>query len=132
MKLARQAGVACTILVLAACGGNATSDLDLPPTALEGREVVRQNGCAACHGKDGGGGVGPELVGLFRRDVSLETGETVTADREYLRTAIVEPNAQIVEGYTLPMPKVDLTEDEIDAIIDYIEAIGPDVEPASP
>lgn len=48
----------------------------------------------------------------------------MTADRDYLIEAIVEPDASLVDGYNLPMPRTELTTDEIDAVIAYIEELA--------
>ena len=110
--------------VVVACGSNGVDTTDLSPTALEGRGVVRSMGCGACHGSDGGGGVGPAFVGLYGSEVTLADGDAVLADRDYLVESIVDPQAKIVEGYSLPMPRTELTDDEIDAVIDYIEELS--------
>lgn len=109
--------------VLAACGAAEAEQADLPPAAAEGRRVVRSKGCAACHGGNGGGGVGPAFVGLFGADVPIQGGGVVVADREYLVESIVDPSAKLVEGYNLPMPRTELTPDEIDSVVAYIEAL---------
>lgn len=111
---------------LAACGGDATPQADLPPAAQEGLTLMRSKGCGACHGSDGGGLVGPALVGLFGSEVQTQTGAPVIADRDYVRESIVDPNAVLVEGYSLQMPEVDLTDDEVDSLIAYVEAVGLD------
>jgi len=114
-------------LTLAACG----SDGDGPAlsTAGEtGRDTMRSNGCASCHGADGQGGVGPAFQGLYGTEVELEDGTTVVADDDYLYTSISDPGAQIHAGYRVPMPPNNLTDAEIAEIIDYIREIGPDAE----
>jgi cytochrome c oxidase subunit 2 len=113
----------CTA-ILPACAANSTADMALPPAAAEGREIARSNGCAACHGRNGGGGVGPTFIGLFGSEVSIQGGETVIADRDYLIESIREPSAKLVEGFNLPMPTNQLDDDEIDAVIAYIEALA--------
>jgi cytochrome c oxidase subunit 2 len=113
-------------LVFGACGSDAAgSDTPLPPAADAGRSVMRSNGCAACHGSDGQGGVGPAFVGLYGTEVELSDGTVVTADAEYLRRSIAEPRDEIVDGYRVPMPTNDLDDEEIDRVIDFIRAIGP-------
>jgi mono/diheme cytochrome c family protein len=109
---------------LGACGSDGGPELS--PEAEAGRSTMRSNGCASCHGANARGGVGPALVGLYGTEVALEDGTTVIADDEYLRRSIEEPGAQIVEGYRVPMPTNDLDADEIDQIIAYIAAIGPE------
>jgi cytochrome c oxidase subunit II len=122
---------ALTLLVatvlLAACGGNAAPAVDLSARGEEGRAVMRSSGCAACHGSHGDGGVGPSFLGLFGSTVQLDDGSSVTADRDYLRESITDPRAKIVEGYDVPMPDNDLSDAEIEAIIDYIAELA-DVE----
>jgi cytochrome c oxidase subunit 2 len=116
------------IVAFTACGG----DSDVPalgPDAEIGRQVYRGNGCASCHGANGQGGVGPELAGLWGESVELDDGTTVTATPEYLRTSILDPRTQIVAGYQLPMPANSLTDDEVDSILAFIEAMGPATEP---
>jgi len=115
------------LLALAAasgCGANGADLADLPPIAAEGRSIALQSGCASCHGTDGQGGVGPAFTGLFGSSVELADGSTVIADREYLIEAIKEPAAKQVAGYRLPMPTNRLTDDEIDQVITYIEALA--------
>jgi cytochrome c oxidase subunit 2 len=111
--------------LLAGCGGDDdASAADLPPAALEGRAVFRSNGCSACHGSNGNGGVGPSFVGLYGSEVQLQGGETVIADRDYLTRSIVDPSAQLVDGFNLPMPRKELTDDEIDAVLEFIRALA--------
>jgi cytochrome c oxidase subunit 2 len=56
--------------------------------------------------------------------VELDDGTTVVADAAYLRRSVVDPQAQLVEGYTVFMPTVDLNADEVDAIVAYIEELS--------
>lgn len=123
-RLASLTGAALLLLVtggtVAACGG---SDVELPPLATEGRSIARSSGCAACHGSNGTGGVGPSWVGRFGSTVELESGEQVLADEAYLRRAISEPAAEKVAGYSVIMPDNNLTDDEITAVVAYIEAL---------
>lgn len=116
--------LAATLLLLAAgCGGDDGDEFaDLTPREREGLEVVREKGCQSCHGTGGSGGIAPSWTGLVGSDVELTDGSVVTVDRAYLERAITEPQADLVAGYTLRMPKVDLSDDEIDAVIAYIES----------
>lgn len=108
-------------VMIAACGGSSEST-ELSEQAMRGLEIANQAGCSACHGTDGrGGGVGPGWAGLTGSTVSLEDGSEVAADAAYIRTAIVDPAAQVRSGYTVMMPQVDLTDGEVDALVAYIE-----------
>jgi mono/diheme cytochrome c family protein len=96
------------------------------PVALQGQELYVSAGCAACHTVDGGASTGPTWQGLWMHEVTLESGETVVADEEYLRESILQPNAKIVQGFLPVMPSYEgrLSDDEINAIIAYIQALS--------
>lgn len=114
-----------TILPLAACGDDGPP---LPPEAARGRDIIRGSGCSACHGSNGNGGVGPAWVGLWGTMEELEGGQQVLVDADYVRRSITDPSADRVAGYTVTMPDNSLDDDEIDAVIAYIEALGPTAE----
>ena len=127
----RRAGIAAAVLAVlgvigsvgpvAACGADGP---ELAPLAAEGRGIIRERGCAACHGRNGAGGVGPAWVGLYGTMEELEGGGEVLVDDTYIRRSITDPGADRVAGYNVTMPDNTLTDDEIDAVIAYIEAIG--------
>ena len=108
--------------VVGACGGS-EPELELSELAASGREVVLTRGCAACHGEDGAGDVGPSWQGLLGSVVELEGGGSGIADIDYLRRSIVDPDAEVVAGSTISMPVTGLTEVEVDAVIAYIEEL---------
>ena len=118
--------IAIVILALAtaACSESGDDGTEFSERALQGREVARSNGCAACHGNDGQGTIGPAWVSLLDSPVVLIDGTTVTADSAYIRGSITDPGSQIVEGFTIEMPVVELTDDEVDALVAYIEELG--------
>ena len=102
-----------------------------PPAALEpGEQIALDAGCMACHTTDGSDAVGPTWLGLAGSERTLTSGETVIADDAYLRNSIVDPDSQIVEGFTAgQMPNTyedDLSADDIDAIVDFINTRSPD------
>ena len=136
-----------TIILAAACGGAAPpTNTPAPPTATsapapttpsggngggdlvaQGQALVQSNGCLACHSTDGSTLVGPSWKGLYGHQMPLTDGTTVTADDEYLRESIVDPNAKIVEGF-LPnlMPQTfgdTLSDQDIEAITAYIKSL---------
>ncbi|RME59971.1 MAG: cytochrome c oxidase subunit II [Caldilineae bacterium] len=95
--------------------------------AAKGAEIAQLQGCTGCHSLDGSRLVGPSWKGLFGHEVELEDGSTVTADEEYLRSSIVDPNAQIVATYppsVMPATYGDtLSADDIEALIAYIKSL---------
>jgi cytochrome c oxidase subunit 2 len=111
-----------TLLVLSACSGGEPAP-DLSAAAQEGRAVALDRGCAACHGENGEGGVGPGWLGLFGSTVDLEDGGSVLADDAYLRRAIFDPDSEVVAGSTISMPVTNLSEREVEALIVYIKEL---------
>ncbi len=116
--------VSATAVMLYACGGGSSSSMDLSDNAKVGRELARNNGCASCHGSDFGGGAGPTWKGLAGSSRPLTDDSVVTADRAYLVEAIMDPEAKIVRGYALVMPRNNLSAEQVERIVDYIEALG--------
>ncbi len=96
---------------------------DLPPVE-RGEKLFTQNACQTCHSLDGSRKTGPTVKGLFGSEEEMESGQTITVDENYLRESILNPNAKIVAGYAAVMPsfKGQLSDDQIDAIIEYIKA----------
>ncbi len=89
-----------------------------------GKALVAQNGCGSCHSIDGTTLTGPTWRGLFGSQVKLSDGTTVTADEAYLTRSIQDPNAQIVLGFPASvMPKFNLTDAQVKAIVAYIETL---------
>lgn len=82
--------------------------------------------CAACHSFDGSVGVGPTWQGLYGQEIELESGETLTADDEYIHESIVEPGAKIHKGFANIMPSFGqtLSESQIQDIIAYIKTLN--------
>ena len=68
-------------------------------TEERGAKWAEQFGCVGCHSIDGSPSVGPTWLGLFGREEALTDGSTVTADEQYLLRSILEPSAQVVEGF---------------------------------
>ena len=96
------------------------------PPAEAGAKLVTQRGCAQCHSVDGRGGIGPTLKGVFGHEQQLTTGVRVTADEDYIRESIIEPQAKVVAGYQPVMPtyKGRLKDAEITAIIEYLKVLS--------
>lgn len=95
----------------------------LSPAASEGSDIYRSRGCQGCHGGDGTGGIGPTLAGIAGTPRELDDGTTVTADTDYLRRSITDPDREIVAGYSVRMPSNDLDGQAVDALVAYIESL---------
>ncbi|MEO1060949.1 MAG: c-type cytochrome [Actinomycetota bacterium] len=110
---------------LSACSGDDSSaGPALSPLAAEGRSIVESAGCVSCHGQDGDGGVGPGWGGLAGSEVELDDGTTVVADAAYLTRAIAAPDEERVAGYTVAMPANNLTAEEIEAVVAYLQELS--------
>lgn len=120
-------GVSSLLMVTGACGsdsdGSPEQAIALTEAGQIGREVFEQSGCSSCHGKNGLGGVGPSLFGLFGSEETLEGGMTVTADAAYLERSIRDPGADQVMGYTIQMPTVNVSDAELASILTYLEEL---------
>jgi cytochrome c oxidase subunit 2 len=96
---------------------------DLSP--VEFGEVLHvQKTCVACHSTDGAAGVGPTFQGLFGRlEHEMEDGSVVEVDENYLRESILRPQTQVSAGYAPVMPMMELSEDEVNALIEFIKTL---------
>jgi len=96
----------------------------LPPAEL-GKQLYTQRGCNACHSIDGSSLVGPTWKGLYGHEVVMQDGTKVTADENYIREAILEPQAKMVKGFGPVMPsfKGVISDDEISDLIAYIKTL---------
>ena len=79
-------------------GGSGSESL-----ASAGAKLFQQHACNTCHRPDSLAR-GPNLEGLFGRQVKLSDGRTLVADEAYIRESIVNPNAKIVAGFQPIMP----------------------------
>lgn len=130
-RLSVVVGLALAVALLAgACGGDepssSPSSEPAPSSASveEGRDLVAELGCSGCHSIDGSEMTGPTWKGLAGSEVTLTDGTVVEADRDYLARSITDPTAEVVEGFDPVMPDLGLDEDQVEAIVDYIESLS--------
>lgn len=104
-----------------------TGDSGNVPLAQAGEALFQQLGCATCH-QAAEQGRGPSLAGLFGQEVQLESGQTVTADEEYLRESIINPRAKIVTGYPSIMPTYQgqISDEGLQQIVAYLKSLKAD------
>ena len=91
---------------------------------LNADRLLEENGCTGCHSNDGSEGIAPTFKGIGQREVTIERdGKEITlrVDVEYLRQALLKPDADMVKGYSPMMPSADyLSPEEIEAIIQHL------------
>ncbi|MBN3745259.1 c-type cytochrome [Burkholderia sp. Se-20373] len=102
----------------AAAGGSAQA------LATLGKTLAAAKGCVACHTVDGSPLVGPTWKGLYGKTETMADGSTAKVDDAYLRAFIRNPTARVVKGFSPIMPHFDLSEQELSALVAYIEAQG--------
>ncbi len=95
------------------------------PMACWGEKLSNSKGCMACHAIDGVRQQPcPNGKGRHGKERPLVGGETVIADDEYLANSIVNSWDQVVEGYGKSMPPYNFPEQEVEALVAYIKALG--------
>ena len=104
--------------------GGGQGGKDVPLSAI-GEKVYKNKACISCHTLDGNRLVGPSFKGLYGAERKFSDGSTASADDNYIRSSITNPQAQIVEGYPGVMPafKGILKDREIEGVIEYIKTL---------
>jgi cytochrome c oxidase subunit 2 len=96
--------------------------------AASGAALFQSLACDTCHRPGPGGRAprAPALEGLFGNRVALAGGQALVADENYLRESILQPQAQVVEGWTPIMPTYQgqVTEEQLNQLIAYIKSLG--------
>ena len=87
-----------------------------------GKSLAQAKGCVACHSVDGSRGAGPTWQGLFGKTETMADGSTALVDEAFLKNEIRNPTARVVKGFAPIMPTIDLPDNELDALVDYIKA----------
>lgn len=88
-----------------------------------GRSVAQSKACLACHSVDGSPSVGPSWKGLFGKTEKFADGSQQQLDEAALRREIVDPAAKQVAGFPPVMPKTELSEAEVEALLAYIRSL---------
>ena len=97
--------------------------------ADQGWEVLRRNGCNACHSSDGSKLLGPSYLGSWGSTRIVEQGREeveITVDEEYIRRSIYDPKADVVKGYNSGLMlsyRGMVTDEEVDLIIEYLKSL---------
>lgn len=95
--------------------------------ASTGQKVFQDLACNTCHRSDAQGR-GPNLEGLFGKQVQLADGTNITVNEDYIRESIRNPRAKIHAGFQPIMPVFPdnlVSEEQLLQLIAYIRSIGP-------
>jgi cytochrome c oxidase subunit 2 len=90
----------------------------------QGRALADAKGCVACHTIDGSPRVGPTWKGLYGKTETMKDGSTALVDQAYLQSFIRDPLAREVKGFAPVMPKIELSDEELAALVAYIQTLG--------
>ncbi len=121
-------GVILAALTLAGCGGSAQTPAAgsagggdaAAGKALFAQQVLGSTpGCITCHSLEPGKTlVGPSMAGIASRAGTAVSGQSA---EQYLRQAILEPDAHVVAGFAKGlMPKPTLTEQQLNDLVAYL------------
>lgn len=129
--LKKQPTFAATMMPAAAAASSGASPSEATPadttgTALsvKGLALSQSKGCVSCHTVDGKPGVGPSWKGLYGKTETMTDESTLLVDEAYLKKFIRQPNFKVIKGYTPIMPKMEMTDDELTALVAYIQTLG--------
>ena len=88
-------------------------------------EKTFQGRCTVCHKPTKEKLIGPGLAGVYGSKREFSNGTSLTANENYLRESILNPEDKIVMGFTNAMTPFAgaLTEEELSGLIEYIKEL---------
>lgn len=90
----------------------------------QGQALSQSKGCVACHTVDGSPRVGPTWKGLYGKQETMKDGSTALVDEAYLRSFIRDPQAREVKSFQPIMPRIELSDEELAALVAYLQSLG--------
>jgi cytochrome c oxidase subunit II len=89
-----------------------------------GEKLFADLACNTCHRPDSQGR-GPILNGLFGSTITLEGGQKIVADEDYVRESILRPAAKITAGYQPIMPTFQglISEEQLLQLVEYVKSL---------
>lgn len=104
--------------------GAATPAAGADIRVAQGQALAQSRGCVACHTVDGSPRVGPTWKGLYGKTETMQDGSTALVDETYLQGFIRNPQARGVKGFPAVMPRIELSDEEMAALVAYIRSLG--------
>jgi cytochrome c oxidase subunit 2 len=89
-----------------------------------GENLFSKLACNTCH-MAGAASRGPDLSGLIGSKVALANGQVITADENYIRESVLNPQAKVVNGFQPIMPSFQgiVTEEQLTQLIAYLKTL---------
>lgn len=112
---------------------NTIDAIDSPPAVAVGdavsigAQLVKENGCTACHTDNTDDLIGPGWGGLYGSSVTLTDGSIMDVDDDYLMEAILNPDTHIAAGFNkglMPSYSGILETEQVTAIVTYIRSLS--------
>lgn len=94
--------------------------------ADKGRQAYAKWACIGCHTLDGKPSTGPTWKGLYGSSRAFNDGTSATADEDYIRESVWDPNKRVSKGYEpnkMPAFKGMVNEEEMAAIIEFMKTV---------
>jgi cytochrome c oxidase subunit 2 len=90
-----------------------------------GEQLYTAKACNTCHRIDGTAHTGPGFLGIYGSSHQMSDGSSVQIDENYIREAILNPQAKIVAGYQPVMPTYQgiLNNRQVDALVAFIKSL---------
>ena len=90
-----------------------------------GEYIYKNKACIGCHSLDGSNLVGPTFKGVYGKKGKLQGGAEYEANDQYIKRSILEPNADVVEGYAPAMPPYagQLSDEDIAGVIAFLKTV---------
>jgi cytochrome c oxidase subunit 2 len=90
----------------------------------KGKQIVQSLGCVACHSDTGANGIGPTWRDSFGNQRNFVNGEPINIDEAYIKESILNPSTKIAAGFASVMPAYNLSDDELNAIVEYMKNLS--------
>lgn len=97
-----------------------------PVTLVEmGERAAARHGCLRCHTVDGAPHIGPTWARAFGSIITLESGQKIVVDEQYITESIMDPLAKIHGGFPPVMPSYQglMSAVDIGAIVHYMKSL---------
>jgi cytochrome c551/c552 len=111
-------------LMLMGCSQSTDKNYNSEDILRKGSELYLRSGCNVCHSLDDSDVYGPPLNDIYMKKIRVvRKGREIelTADRKYIKRAIVDPGYEKVFEYrNREMPITSLSDEDAELLVDYL------------